>query len=128
MTEATRRLGGRRHGTELLAWTLLVWGLEWTAWWLTAKAAGLDLDMLEVGYLMGLAATFALVPSGPGYVGTFDAAVVFGVRALGRTGAQALSYVLLLRFVVTVPITLIGLVVLVAAYGGVGRVRALVRA
>jgi uncharacterized membrane protein YbhN (UPF0104 family) len=128
MTEATRRLGGRRHGTELLAWTLLVWGLEWTAWWLTAHAAGLNLGMLEVGYLMGLAATFALVPSGPGYVGTFDAAVVFGVRALGRTGAQALSYLLLLRFVVTVPITLIGLVVLVLGYGGIGRMRAVVRA
>jgi glycosyltransferase 2 family protein len=128
MTEATRRLGGRRHGTELLAWTLLVWGLEWTAWWLTAQAAGLGLGILDVGYLMGLAATFALVPSGPAYVGTFDAAVVFGVRALGRSGVQALSYVLLLRFVVTVPITLIGLVVLVAGYGGIGRVRAVARA
>jgi glycosyltransferase 2 family protein len=128
MTEATRHLGGRRHGTELVAWTLLVWGLEWTAWWLTAQAAGLDLGMLEVGYLMGLAATFALIPSGPGYVGTFDAAVVFGVRALGRTGAQALTYLLLLRFVVTAPITLIGLVVLIAGYGGIGRVRAVARA
>ena len=128
MTEATRRLGGRRHGTELLVWTLLVWALEWTAWWLTAQAASLDLGVLEVGYLMGLAATFALIPSGPGYVGTFDAAVVFGVRALGRTGAQALSYLLLLRFVVTVPITLVGLVVLVAGYGGIGRVRAVARA
>jgi uncharacterized protein (TIRG00374 family) len=128
MTEATRRLGGRRHGTELLVWTLLVWGLEWTAWWLTAQAAGLDLGVLEVGYLMGLAATFALIPSGPGYVGTFDAAVVFGVRALGKTGVQALSYLLLLRFVVTVPITVVGLVVLVARYGGIGRARAMARA
>ena len=128
MTEATRRLGGRRHGTELLAWTLLVWGLEWTAWWLAAQAAGLHLGVLEVGYLMGLAATFALIPSGPGYVGTFDAAVIFGVRALGRTGAQPLSFLLALRFVVTVPITLIGLVVLVLGYGGIARMRAVARA
>ena len=105
-----------------------MWALEWVAWWLTARAAGLDLALLEVGYLMGLASVFALVPSGPGYVGTFDAAIAFGVRAIGHTGAQALSYLLLLRFVVTVPITLIGLVVLVARYGGVGRMRALVRA
>jgi uncharacterized protein (TIRG00374 family) len=126
MAEATRRLRSN-HGMQLLGITFVVWALEWIGWWLTAHAAGLDLGVLEVGYLMGLASVFALVPSGPGYVGTFDAAVVFGVRALGRTGAQALSYVLLLRFVVTVPITLIGLVVLVAGYGGVGRVRALVR-
>ncbi len=127
MAEATKRLRSN-HGLSLLGLTFVVWALEWAAWWLTARAAGLDLALLEVGYLMGLASVFALVPSGPGYVGTFDAAIAFGVRAIGRTGTQALSYLLLLRFVVTVPITLIGLVVLVAGYGGVGRVRALVRA
>jgi uncharacterized protein (TIRG00374 family) len=127
MADATRRLRSN-HGMSLLGITLVVWALEWVAWWLTARAAGLDLALLEVGYLMGLASVFALIPSGPGYVGTFDAAIVFGVRALERTGAQALSYVLLLRFVVMVPITLIGLVVLIAGYGGIGRVRALVRA
>jgi len=125
MAEATRRLKSN-HGLRLLALTLAVWALEWAAWWLTARAAGLDLALLEVGYLMGLASVFALVPSGPGYVGTFDAAIAFGVRAVGRTGTQALSYLLLLRFVVTVPITLIGLVVLLVNYGGVGRVRSLV--
>jgi uncharacterized protein (TIRG00374 family) len=127
MAEATRRLRSN-HGLRLLGLTFVVWALEWVAWWLTARAAGLDLALLEVGYLMGLASVFALVPSGPGYVGTFDAAIAFGVRAIGHSGAQALSYLLLLRFVVTVPITLIGLVVLVARYGGVGRMRALVRA
>ena len=127
MAEATRRLRGD-HGRELLAWTLLVWTLEWAAWWLTAKAAGLGFGMLEVGYLLGLASMFLLVPSGPGFVGTFDAAIVFGVRALGRSGAQALSYVLLLRFVVTAPITLVGLIVLAVRYGGLERIRGLVRA
>lgn len=127
MAEATRNLRSD-HGIQLLGITFAVWALEWIAWWLTARAVGLDLGVLEVGYLMGLASVFALVPSGPGYVGTFDAAVVFGVRALEYTGAQALSYVLLLRFVVTVPITVIGLVVLVAGYGGLQRMRALVRA
>ncbi len=127
MVEATRRLRSN-HGMQLLGITLVVWAMEWIAWWLTARAAGLDLALLEVGYLMGLASVFALVPSGPGFVGTFDAAIVFGVRALGRSGAQALSYLLLLRFVITVPIALIGLVVLVAGYGGIGRMRALVRA
>ncbi|MBW3652959.1 MAG: flippase-like domain-containing protein [Actinobacteria bacterium] len=127
MAEATRRLRSN-HGMQLLGLTFAVWALEWIAWWLAARAVGLDLALLEVGYLMGLASMFALMPSGPGYIGTFDAAVVFGVRALQYSGAQALSYVLLLRFVVTVPITLIGLVVLVVGYGGLHRMRALVRA
>ena len=127
MAEATRRLRSN-HGMQLLGITFAVWALEWIGWWLAAHAVGLDLALLEAGYLMGLASMFALIPSGPGYVGTFDAAVVLGVRALDFSGAQALSYALLLRFVVTVPITLIGFVVLVACYGGLHRMRALVRA
>ncbi|HEV2787338.1 MAG TPA: lysylphosphatidylglycerol synthase transmembrane domain-containing protein [Solirubrobacteraceae bacterium] len=126
MAEATRNLRSN-HGLQLLGITFAVWSLEWIAWWLAARAVGLELALLEVGYLIGLASIFALVPSGPGYVGTFAAAVVFGVRALEFTGAQALSYVLALRFVVTVPITIVGFVVLVAGYGGLHRMRALVR-
>ena len=28
-----------RHGVQLIAWSVLVWVLEWGAWWLTAEAA-----------------------------------------------------------------------------------------
>ncbi len=126
MAAATRRMRGR-HGVALLAWSALVWGLEWGAWWLTAQAVGLELGLLEVGYLMGLATIFVLVPSGPAYVGTFDAAIAFGLHALGHTEA-ALSYLLLLRFVIAVPITLIGLAALAGRFGGIARMRAAVRA
>ncbi len=127
MAEATRRLRGR-HGAEVLGWTLLVWGLECVVWWATAEAAGLGISLLEAGYVLGLSSVFVLIPSGPGYAGTLDAALIFGVRALGRSGSAALSYVLLLRFVITVPITLVGLAVLVGRYGGIGRLRAMARA
>ena len=126
MAEATRRMHGR-HGVALLAWSALVWGLEWGAWWLCARAVGLELGLLEIGYLMGLATIFVLIPSGPAYVGTFDAALAFGLHALGHTEA-ALSYLLLLRFVIAVPITLIGLAALAGRFGGIARMRAAVRA
>ena len=126
MAAATLRMRGR-HGAALLAWSVLVWALEWGAWLLTAQAVGLDLGVLDVGYLMGLATVFVLVPSGPGYVGTFDAALIFGLHALGKSGTAALSYLLLLRFVIAVPITLLGLIALVARYGGIARMRAAVR-
>jgi uncharacterized protein (TIRG00374 family) len=126
MGAATLRMRGR-HGAALLAWSALIWGMEWGAWWLTAQAAGLDLGLLDIGYLMGLATIFVLVPSGPGYVGTFDAALVFGLHALGHT-ESALSYLLLLRFVVAVPITLLGLAALASRFGGIARMRAAVRA
>jgi uncharacterized membrane protein YbhN (UPF0104 family) len=124
MIVATARLRGR-HGLAMLGTTVVVWGLEASVWWSTGEAAGLALSPVEACYLLAVASMFALIPSGPGYAGTMDAAVIFGARVLGRSSGAALSYLLLVRFVLFVPITLVGLVLLVARYGGVGRLRAL---
>jgi uncharacterized membrane protein YbhN (UPF0104 family) len=78
-------------------------------------------------YLVALTNLFAMLPAAPGYVGTFDAAVVFGVKAIGGSESAALSYLLLLRFALFVPITLVGLVVLVTRYGGWSRLRSAAR-
>ena len=56
------------------------------------------------------------------------AAVVFGVKAIGGTGSLAFSYLLLLRFVLFLPITVVGLLVLVARYGGWSRLRSATQA
>ena len=56
-------------------------------------------------------------------MGTFDAAVIFGVRAIGASRSAALTYLLLLRFVLFVPITIVGLIALVTRYGGWSRLR-----
>ena len=64
-----------------------------------------------------------MIPSGPAYAGTQDAAAILGIKALGGTGAQAVAYIVMLRFIIVVPITLVGLVLLAARYGGLGRLR-----
>ena len=50
-----------------------------------------------------------------------------GLHRLGATGSAAVSYVILIRFVLYVPITLVGLVVLVTRYGGWSRLRSAIR-
>ena len=117
MLSATRGLRGR-YGVAMAVATLAIWLFEAGTWYLTGVAAGLGIDAVEALYLVALASVFVLIPSGPGYAGTLDAAVVFGVKAIGGSGAEAVSYLLLLRFVLLVPITLAGLIVLVARYGG----------
>ena len=59
---------------------------------------------------MALANIAAMVPAAPGYVGTFDAAVLLGVRWPARAPRSALPYVVLVRFVLFAPITIVGLV------------------
>ena len=50
-----------------------------------------------------------------------------GLHRLGATGSIAVTYMILMRFVLYVPITLVGLVVLVTRYGGWSRLRSAVR-
>src|ERR671937_474169 len=84
--------------------------------------AGVHLSFVDGLYVMALANLVALVPAAPGYVGTFDAAVILGVRLVaGGTHAAALAYAVVVRFVLFVPITVVGLVALVARYGGLRR-------
>ena len=58
---------------------------------------------------MALTNLFALIPAAPGYVGTFDAAVIFACNSLDASGSDALAYLVMLRFVLFVPITVVGL-------------------
>jgi uncharacterized membrane protein YbhN (UPF0104 family) len=123
---ASSTLGLRRahHGLRLLGITVLIWTVEAGVWMAAAAAVGFGMDPIEGLYIVALASVFSLIPSGPAYAGTQDAAAVIGLKALGATGAQAVAYLLMLRFIIVVPITLVGLVLLATRYGGLGRLRA----
>ena len=110
-------------GLLLLAATIFVWLIEGTIFWLVARALGLDINPVDGCFLLVLTAFFSLIPAAPGYVGTFDAAVVFGLHALSVDGGQAVAYALLVRFVLFLPITVAGLILLVTRYGGLRQLR-----
>ena len=111
------------HGARLLAVTFVIWALEAGVWMSTGAAAGFGMDPIEGCYIVALASVFALIPSGPGYAGTQDAAAVTGILALGGTHSQAVTYLILVRFVIGVPITVIGLGLVATRYGGLRTLR-----
>jgi uncharacterized membrane protein YbhN (UPF0104 family) len=125
IASATMGLRKAHHGLRLLALTLLIWAIETGVWMSTGAAVGFHMDPIEGCYMVALASVFAMIPSGPGYAGTQDAAVATGVKALGGSGSTAVGYLLMLRFVIVVPITLVGLILLVVRYGGLKNLRAL---
>lgn len=120
MVAATANLRGR-HGAEVLVLTVVVWALEGSVWYLSAVAAGLGVDVVEALYLLALSSMLVLIPAGPGYAGTMDAAILIGAHALEKSSSAALTYLILLRFVLMVPITIAGLIVGAARYGGVHK-------
>ena len=119
---STLQLRGR-HGLRLLGITFVIWALEAGVWMSTGAAAGFGMDPIEGCYIVALASVFALIPSGPGYAGTQDAAAVTGILALGGTHSQAVTYLILVRFVIAVPITIAGLGLVASRYGGLRMLR-----
>jgi len=123
MASATLGLRKAHHGLLLLGMTLVIWAIEAGVWMSAAAAVGFGMDPIEGLYIVALASVFSLIPSGPAYAGTQDAAAILGIKALGGTGAQAVAYIVMLRFIIVVPITLVGLGLLAVRYGGLGRLR-----
>src|SRR3954470_15060633 len=112
-------------GAWLLVGTVLIWVLEASVYAAVARTVNLPLQGLDALYLVALTNLVALVPAAPGYVGTFDAAVLFGVRALTAGASGGAGYVVALRLVLFVPITLVGLALLFVRHGGLATLRAL---
>ena len=124
IASATLRMRRAHHGLRLLAITMVIWAIEASVWMSAAAAVGFGMTPIEGLYIVALSSIFAMIPSGPAYAGTQDAAAIIGIKAFGATGAQAVAYVVMLRFVIVVPITLVGLALLITRYGGLGRLRA----
>jgi uncharacterized membrane protein YbhN (UPF0104 family) len=119
----TRKLLSRQ-GALLFGLTFLIWTIEASTYFLIAHAVGLGISFGGAVFIMVVANFVSLIPAGPGYVGTFDAAVLFAAKSLGRSRSVAVSYLLLLRFVLFIPITITGLLLLVGRYGGLAGYRA----
>jgi len=116
-----------REGVVLLAGTFVLWAFEAAVYLAVAKSVDLGISATGALYLVALTNFVAALPAAPGSIGTFDAAVAWGAGRLGASGSASLSYLILLRFVLYVPITIVGFVVLVTRYGGWSRLRSAVR-
>jgi uncharacterized protein (TIRG00374 family) len=127
LADSPRALVSSRWGLVLLAGTFVLWTIEGSVYWTVGRALEIDISIGGALYLVALTNFVAALPAAPGSLGTFDAAVAWGLHRLGATGSAAVSYVLLIRFVLYVPITLVGLVVLVTRYGGWSRLRSATR-
>jgi uncharacterized protein (TIRG00374 family) len=104
----------RRGDLALVAGTsVIAWGLEASTYWMVARAFGdpLATAMTPVAALLTTAIgnLATLVPSGPGYVGTFEAGVLLALNgALGVGRGLALSYAVLLHVLIWLPVTIWG--------------------
>ncbi|CAN5579329.1 lysylphosphatidylglycerol synthase transmembrane domain-containing protein [soil metagenome] len=93
--------------------SLLAWTFEVSVYFTVAKAFGGSISAVmgipEAFLTTGIANLATLVPSSPGYVGPFEAAVILVLRgALGLTRELALSYAILVHALLYFPVTIWG--------------------
>jgi hypothetical protein len=124
LTLASRNLLSAQ-GALLVLLTAVIWVGEGFLYWLVGSALHLRLDLVQGCFLVVLSSLAASIPAAPGYLGTYDAAILLGLGAMHVHGGQAVSFGLLVRLVIFVPVTLVGLVLVVVRYGGLPSLRRL---
>ena len=93
---------------KLIGWSLLIWSAEGLVFWCVAMSLP-ALDNPLAGYLAFPVGTLAtLIPSTPGYIGTFDYFSMQAMMQLGNSSASATAYALLLHVLLWLPPTCIG--------------------
>lgn len=121
---AVRQLRGSRHLAQVLALTIFAWTLEGTVYLIAGQAAGIPLHLGQAVYILSTAAMFTMIPSGPGFVGTMDTAIAFTLHVLKKPKDLVGTYIFTVRFIIFIPITIIGGALLVFRYGGMAALRA----
>jgi uncharacterized protein (TIRG00374 family) len=121
VAQLTQSVGLLRHAgqaTRLLGLTLVAWLLEGAVFACVMWSLGIDLGWPAAGLSLGAATLATLLPSSPGYVGTFDYFAALGLTAYGATLVAATAFALLVHLVLWLPVTLIGLALLLSGRPG----------
>ncbi|GFO75462.1 glycosyltransferase 2 family protein [Bathymodiolus platifrons methanotrophic gill symbiont] len=106
-----------KKGTMLILvfWSCAAWLAEGTVFWCVAMALLPAIQTPDAGWLALPVGTLAtLIPSTPGYIGTFDYFTIKAMTTLGNTTAISTAYALLVHALLWIPPTLTGGVYLLA--------------
>jgi hypothetical protein len=103
-----------RPATTAAILTMLSWLVLWLSSWLLLQGFAFEVGFGAAATLLVLVATgFSLsLPSGPGAVGVFEAAVIVALLPFGVEPEAALSYGLVLHALNAVPYVVAGLLIL----------------
>lgn len=93
---------------RLMLWSLTAWLAEGCVFWFSALALS-SITIPTAGWLALPVGTLAtLIPSTPGYVGTFDYFTVRAMDTMGNSTVSSTAYALLVHILLWLPPTLIG--------------------
>lgn len=92
--------------------TLIIWATEIMLILVVALAFGIQLTALDAAVLMLFSLFSSFIPALPAQVGTFELAMVMGLKFVGHSEPSTLSFVITLHFVLLVGTTVLGVICL----------------
>ena len=88
--------------------TTAIWLVETLFYWIIMRAFPFQVSFGTLMLLNGFLNLFTIIPSSPGYIGTFDAPGIAILVALGIQPQLAAGYTLLLHAALWLPVTILG--------------------
>jgi uncharacterized protein (TIRG00374 family) len=114
MSEGLRGVRARRHLFPIVASSAAIWLVLGLAVWTGLRSAHLDLPLAASFAVLAFMGLGVSLPSSPGYVGVIQAATVLALALFGVPRTEAFSFSLLFHAAQYFPVTLYGLVLLLA--------------
>ena len=93
----------------VVVWSLIIWAVNAVSFQLLFPAFGIDVGFAGAVILQSAIVFGIAVPSSPGFVGVFEAAIVVTLALYGVPQDRALAYALTYHAATFLPITLMGL-------------------
>lgn len=104
---ALRHLSSGPRMLALFAWSGLAWIFEGLVFWATARSIP-AFDPVAGVLAFPVSTLATMLPSSPGYLGTFDYFVIKSAEAVGSPPVAATAFALLVHLVIWLPATLVG--------------------
>lgn len=120
-------VGGRERRPVIAlaaAISIATWLLDGLIFMLIGSALGLSIPLPAAFLISAITTLSTVVPSAPGYVGTFELAAVSAAVALGVDADSALALALVAHAVTVLPVAGAGAVCVTSVAGGMRRVAA----
>ena len=101
---------------KILFFSLMAWLFEFVAFAIIAFGLAIPNVLVGAWGSMILGTLAAMLPSMPGYFGTFDFFALLGLMSVGADAQAGGGFLVLIRLVIWLPITITGFVLLTINY------------
>jgi uncharacterized membrane protein YbhN (UPF0104 family) len=91
-----------------LLFAALAWSFDLFSLWLVLRSVGVAFGVLGLALLTGVSSLASLLPSGPGYLGTYQLAFALVLTVYGFSVEQAVASACAVQLFFLAPLTLVG--------------------